>query len=337
MDLEAYATKEKQKRRDYGLERERQGKPRLWDHLIDQCKQNGYYVLGDGFSQSRKESIRVGVHGFTDVEDQKGYMHRHDYFEMIYVYRGGFVNVFPDHTVRMKQGDIMLLNPNILHAPYVERDDDIVFNIFISNAMIREKIIPLQKDNSLLISFFMEYLYFDSQDKKYLNFTDNSQDTIQLTEKMILEYIEQRPFYQNMTDAYLVLLFSQLSRDYYKNHSIDVLPKNHHTLSYDIINYIRQNCRSITLDALANHFQYSPNYLSRLIHQSTGKTFRQIVSQQKLQRAAGFLTSTDLSIVDIGQVVGFYDVSHFIRSFKKEYHLTPAEYRKKYDSLQELT
>ncbi|EEG30767.1 transcriptional regulator, AraC family [[Clostridium] methylpentosum DSM 5476] len=334
MDLEAYATREKQKRRNFELELARQGKPRIWDQLIQQCKQNGYYVLGSGFSQSTKESIRVGVHGFTDVEDQKGYMHRHDYFEMIYVYRGGFVNVFPDHTVRMKQGDIMLLNPNILHAPYVERDDDIVFNIFISNPMIREKIIPLQKDNSLLISFFMEYLYFDSQDKKYLNFTDNSPDSILLTEKMIEEYIEQRPFYQNMTDAYLVLLFSQLSRDYYKNHSIDVLPKNHHTLSYDIINYIGQNCRSITLDSLAKHFQYTPNYLSRLIRQSTGKTFSQIVSQQKLQRAAGFITSTDMPIVDIGQIVGFYDVSHFIRSFKKEYHLTPAEYRKTFSSLQ---
>ena len=118
------------------------------------------------------------------------------------------------------------------------------------------------------------------------------------------------------------------------SHSIDVLPKNHHTLSYDIINYIGQNCRSITLDSLAKHFQYTPNYLSRLIRQSTGKTFSQIVSQQKLQRAVGFITSTDMPIVDIGQIVGFYDVSHFIRSFKKEYHLTPAEYRKTFSSLQ---
>ena len=94
MNLEEYATKEKQKHRDYALERERQGMPRLWDSLIEQCKQNGYYVLGGGFSQSKKESIRISVHGFVDPEDQKGYMHRHDYFEMIYVYRGDFVNVF---------------------------------------------------------------------------------------------------------------------------------------------------------------------------------------------------------------------------------------------------
>lgn len=328
MNLEQYAARERQKRLEFQRTLESKGGADGWEHIRRQCKEKGYYVIGNWFDKSSVGSVRIGVHGYVDPNDRMGYMHRHNFFELIYVYRGHFVNVFPDQTIRMQQGDLMLLNPNVLHAPYVEEDSDLVFNIFISNDMVREKIIPFQKDNALLISFFMDFLYWNSREKKFLYFTDNSPASIQIAETIIEEYNEQRPLYQNTMDACLALLFSQLSRDYCKNHSIDMLSKSRDTLSYEIISYISQNCSHITLDTLAEHFQYSPNYLSRLIRQSTGKTFIQLVSQHKLQRAAEFLITTDLSIGDIAQVAGFGDVSHFIKSFKKEYSLSPAQYRK---------
>ena len=174
----------------------------------------------------------------------------------------------------------------------------------------------------------MDFLYWNSQVKRFLHFTDTSPASTQLVENMIEEYSEQLPLFQNMTDAYLTLLLSQLSRDYCAKHSIDMLSKSRDTLSYEIISYISQHCSHITLESLAEHFQYSPNYLSRLIRQSTGKTFIQLVSQHKLQRAADFLKNTDMSIGDIAQIVGFGDPSHFIKSFKKEYDVSPAQFRK---------
>ena len=210
----------------------------------------------------------------------------------------------------------------------MEQDSDIVFNIFISNAMVREKIIPQQKNNTLLLAFFMDYLYRDSKKKQFLHFQAPSPSTIQTVENMIEECIKQRLFYQNMADAALMMLLSQLSRDYYSSHTINPFKRSTDTLCYEIITYIAQNCSHITLKSLAERFQYTPAYLSRLIRQKTSKTFIQLVVKHKLQRAAEFLTETDMTITDIAQATGFGDIPHFIKIFKKEYNVTPTEYRK---------
>lgn len=329
MNLAEYATQKSREKEEREIERARKGLPSKWDDIRKQCSQKGYFSFGPRSGDFLPPFVKIGVHGYPDVNDQMGYMHRHNYFEMIYVYRGNFVNVFPDKKIRMQQGEIMLLNPNVLHAPYVEQKTDQVFNIFISNSMVREKIIPLQKDNTLLLSFFMDVLYRGNEDKRFLYFTNNSPFSIQLMESMLKECIDQRPLYQNIVDTYLILLLTYLTRDYCNHHSISPLGESKDSLCYEIISYIGQNCDHVTLKSLAEHFQYTPNYLSRLIRQKTGKTFIQLVTKHKLQRAEEFLNSTNMSITDIASATGFRDVPHFIRCFKKEFDLTPSQYRKK--------
>ena len=49
--------------------------------------------------------------------------------------------------------------------------------------------------------------------------------------------------------------------------------------------------------------------------------------------ALAMLTDTNISISDISSDIGYENVEHFIRIFKKEYNLTPSEYRKIYSSI----
>lgn len=61
-------------------------------------------------------------------------------------------------------------------------------------------------------------------------------------------------------------------------------------------------------------------------------TFSKYLIQYRLEKAKHYLENKDMKISFIAFEVGYNDVSHFIQSFKKNYGLTPEEYRmrKKY-------
>ena len=63
---------------------------------------------------------------------------------------------------------------------------------------------------------------------------------------------------------------------------------------------------------------------------STNEPFTVYLNHFRLQMATTLLNRTDQNISEIAYSVGFADIPYFNRCFKKEYGITPAEYRNKY-------
>ena len=101
-------------------------------------------------------------------------------------------------------------------------------------------------------------------------------------------------------------------------------------VTQDCLDYIARNVREkITMDELSEALKYSKNYLSTKIHEETGMTIRQIITQQKLKQAALWLTSTTKPIQDICHELSFESPSYFSSQFRKAYGMTPKEYRER--------
>jgi AraC-like DNA-binding protein len=83
------------------------------------------------------------------------------------------------------------------------------------------------------------------------------------------------------------------------------------------------------LPALAKQFYIEVRPLTKAFKQLTGKTIPQFVLEQRMQRALQLTETTMLPVMEIAFRCGFNDVSHFIRSFKKNYGCTPGSLRKK--------
>lgn len=86
----------------------------------------------------------------------------------------------------------------------------------------------------------------------------------------------------------------------------------------------------ITLDIVAKRLFVSPQYLSCIFKKTFGMNFSEYLILLRMQRAKHLITTTDKSITQICYDVGYNNFSHFSRSFKKEYGLSPYAYRKKY-------
>ncbi len=71
-----------------------------------------------------------------------------------------------------------------------------------------------------------------------------------------------------------------------------------------------------------------PDYrVSRIVKKITGCTFLQLVQQSRLNQAAELLRTTDLTIVEIMQQVGYENITFFYKLFKEKYRQTPRTYR----------
>ena len=78
---------------------------------------------------------------------------------------------------------------------------------------------------------------------------------------------------------------------------------------------------------IAEQLGLSAGYLSTLFHRETGKTLTAFVRERRIEHAAYLLASSDLQIQTVALHCGIMDVQYFSKLFKRQYRLTPTEYR----------
>lgn len=94
--------------------------------------------------------------------------------------------------------------------------------------------------------------------------------------------------------------------------------------------YIRDNFRKdLSLDELSKELDISPYYFSKLFKEETGSNFVEYVTNLRMNRAKELLKDQDCSMKEICVEVGYSDPNYFSRIFKKNFGITPTEYRER--------
>lgn len=95
--------------------------------------------------------------------------------------------------------------------------------------------------------------------------------------------------------------------------------------------YIQQNYMNpITLKEVSSVVGFNDTYFSSLFKKESGKNFLEYLSEVRMNNAKELLKETNLSIASICEKVGYSDLKHFTKSFKKYTGLKPNEFRKLY-------
>lgn len=99
----------------------------------------------------------------------------------------------------------------------------------------------------------------------------------------------------------------------------------------EIIEYINNNYhKDLSRDYIAEKFNINSKALSTMIKQELGTTFIDYLAQIRIEEASKLIRTTDMTITDIYEQIGFNNRTTFIRTFKKEVGITPSEYKKKF-------
>jgi AraC family transcriptional regulator len=84
---------------------------------------------------------------------------------------------------------------------------------------------------------------------------------------------------------------------------------------------------TITLDRMAGVAALSPFHFARTFKATTGLAPHRFVTARRLEAAKAALLTSDASVVRVAHAVGFSNVSHFRRVFRREFGVAPGELR----------
>ena len=252
------------------------------------------------------------------------FRHYHDFFELIYVCKGSPVGVINDQQIELKAGSLSIMNPNAVHyfARYSE-SSDLVLNIVLDKDIFQKTLFRILFNDPQLNAFFIRYRLENEKQPSFLHLEKLDEDLDQLISILVKEYLEQKLYSQVIIESLLTLLFSLILRSYAGSVS------RRSVVAAEITDYIYMNYQTVTLEGLAEHFNYHPKYLSALLHRQTGQTFRSLISNIRLQNAVNYLLYSHATISQIVEAVGYKDPSSFYAAFRRAYGMSPAEYREK--------
>lgn len=94
------------------------------------------------------------------------------------------------------------------------------------------------------------------------------------------------------------------------------------------LDYMRSHCAEhISLADVADHVYVSQWHLSKLINRHTGQSFFDLIGGMRIDRAKVLLADPAMRVHAVAEEVGYNDVAHFSKSFKRIVGKTPGEYR----------
>lgn len=95
--------------------------------------------------------------------------------------------------------------------------------------------------------------------------------------------------------------------------------------------YIEENYREkLLLSDVAEKTYVSQWHLSKLLNKETGQNFSEILNGVRIDKAKELMKDPALRIGDVAEQVGFLDLAHFSRVFKKLNGISANEYRNQY-------
>ncbi len=152
-----------------------------------------------------------------------------------------------------------------------------------------------------------------------------------LTELLLNEFYMEDEQKNIMINLYLSQILISLARIYKGN--INYIDKKSTSTSnyavYRALRYIDREYMYIkSVKSVAKELSYSEYYLSHIFSEKVGMSIKEYITKKKLQTAAQMLKTTNLSINEISDYFNFSTQHTFRQAFKKEYFMSPSEYRK---------
>ncbi|MEH7073472.1 AraC family transcriptional regulator [Neobacillus drentensis] len=256
--------------------------------------------------------------------------HRHSFIEMNYVYSGTCTQYINGKEVILKEGDLCLLDTNVIHGIESASENDIIINIMIRTSYFDSALIQRLSGNDLLTDFFVQAIYQQKKDSRYILFPKGQNNRLsEIIFQALEEYFHPQLCSNEAINSYMLLIFTELLRIYNSFSKNKEEPTFKKAIISDILSYMEQNYQTMTLETTAEKFHFHPNHLTRLLKTNLGKTFIELSHQLKIKNTCTLLDNTDLTIDQIANRVGYTNITFFYKSFKKIHGATPAEYRKK--------
>lgn len=254
--------------------------------------------------------------------------HRHNYVEVIYMCQGTTTHIIDGNQVVLKEGNLLFLNQHAEQEILPAGETDIAVNFIILPEFFDMAFSMIGEEENTLREFLMGTLSGNNGLSSYLYFHVSQILPVQnLVENMVWTIFYNMGNKRSCNQITMGLLLLQLLNYMDKMETGSGKFKTEFTGT--VLSYINDHYKNGSLAELAEMMKYDVHWLSREIKKNTGKTYKELMQEKRMNQARYLLDSTRLSVNSIIEAVGYDNTSYFYRKFKEKYGMSPKEYREK--------
>lgn len=244
--------------------------------------------------------------------------HFHDWLEITLILEGRQIITVDNQQYILTSGDFLIIDYNKVHSVYCEVPTHKVTMQFKMGFI--ERLIP-EFDSSKI------YCNSTSVTTPYERYT--YEGIINLFSYMAASFIRTAPEIKPDFLGYFYLFFDCIMKECEMS-TEDKVKIINNTHINQILSYINKHYHEdISLTTLSNVIHLTPQYISKMIKNETGKNFKDYLINLRIEYAQELIKSTDKSLITISEECGFPNNKSFIFHFKAKNGVLPSEYRKK--------
>ena len=254
--------------------------------------------------------------------------HTQDGLELNYVCSGSCTLSFEGKEYTVHENEVVIIPPLTAHDVY-DTENAIVLSFLIHQDIFNETFFQVLKTNTPLAAFYNSCLHQRSDIFPRFKVDDPARFA-RVFLALYSEFSSTRDYRYEICVNYIRILFAFLLRQLnvrFEPHALDINGSPLNDMP-QILNYIKENYRTLSLDALAASFHYNRSYLGKQIKKYTQQTFSELVTNYRLETALSLLLYSEHSIATVAEESGYQSADHFSRTFKKRYGVSPSQYKR---------
>ncbi len=250
--------------------------------------------------------------------------HGHDFFEFAYVVQGRAEHTINGRTFLLSEGDYFLINRNDTHAYHaITAEGFRIINCMFLPQFIDRSLTDAPGFREILNTYFLPLGDQKVSDRVTLqSYHDQEGFLGMLIMHMLEEYREKKAGHREVLRSLLVTLLIDLAR-----HDTEPDGDGEQITRY-IKKYVAEHYpEPISLSDLSRQLNFSLTHVSLTFKKDTQMSFRDYLIKIRMEKACRLLRSSDKTVAQIAEMVGYTDPAFFYKAFRKTLGQTPADYR----------
>ena len=244
-------------------------------------------------------------------------IHWHNQLEFLYISAGSYEIYDPDGNFIAQAGSLCLFPPGKPHCIRAVTEKSAYYTIHVGMELLR------MPDGHFFQQEFVEPLYSCALKMPACLPPEQVTEQMRQALELLMKPSEKWERFQAVM-ILCTLLFPLCSR----TPNSQPIPHGHAAVE-ECVRYIRTNYASkLTLEELAAHVHLHPNYLCAAFKKDIGQSIFSVITVTRIYAARKLLLSTQMTVSQVAERVGFNSPDFFCRKFKALVGISPSQYRK---------
>lgn len=252
--------------------------------------------------------------------------HSHTYYEMVYIHKGLGVHYLNDDAIHYDAGDLFLISPGELHSFEIEEETHFTYIKFTESYFESKKHLAPDEFKIGTPEFLMEMKWL-KEVKIVINEPCN--EILKSTVTNLVRYSQHKEISSSPIAYYQLLSIFGMIKEILKDRNISV---HREEVNFEkLISFIHENIydrENLLVKAISERFNISASYFSNYFKRHFGLSYQEYLDKYRVALIEKRLGVGGLKLKQIADELGFTDVSHLSKTFKKIKGQTPKNYVK---------